>query len=666
MNIEQLAGVGEKRAKDFKKLGIETTAQLVAYFPRAYLDMTNRVSVFDVYHNELALVAATLTYVEPVRFAGRLKTVRAHLSQDGRNFTAVWFNMPYIAKRLKAGEYLFYGRVSNKYGQISLVNPSFEPIGNVSRLKGLVPVYSLSGSLTQKIVRDAVQRALKIEGKTSIIPADLRKKYALSPLNQAYFAVHAPKSQKEMREGAERIAVEEYFTLVSAFKLIKGDKKEARGRMYTVTEREVAEFEKRFPFTFTAGQQAAVRAVFDNLKSPVKMNRLLQGDVGSGKTAVALAGIFMALKSGFQAAYLSPTEVLAEQNFTLLQKIFPEYRIAYLAGSCTAKEKREIKTALANGEYDVLCGTHAVLQNDVIFKNLAFCVCDEQHRFGVAQRNILSEKGENADVLVMSATPIPRTLSLIFYGDLDITVIKDKPAARQEIATSIIPARKYDDMLAYIAGETKKGRQAYFVCAKIDDDEGQVTSVNELFEELRGRLPSVRFALLHGRMKEKEKTQIMSAFKRGEYDCLVSTTVIEVGVDVPKATIMAIYNAERFGLSQLHQLRGRVGRGAEKSYCFLLLGSETESALERLKLFKSTNDGFALAEQDLEMRGGGDFLGTRQSGRFLSEIKNLRYTKEAVFLAKQLSDEAFERSDLGVIRTAALQKYESLKDVVLN
>lgn len=666
MNIEDLAGVGEKRAKDFKKLGIENTAQLCAYFPRAYLDMTNRVSIFETYHNELALVACTLTYVEPVRYAGRLKTVRAHLAQDGRNFTAVWFNMPYIAKRLKAGEYLFYGRVSNKYGQVSLVNPSFEPIGSVSRLKGLVPVYGLCGSLTQKAVRDAVQRALKLEEHASVIPADLRKKYALSPLNQAYFAVHAPKSLKEMQSAAERIAVEEYFTLVSAFKLIKGDRKEARGRTYAVTERDVAEFQKRFHFTFTAGQKEAVRAIYNNVTSPVRMNRLLQGDVGSGKTAVALTGIFMALKSGFQAAYLSPTEVLAEQNFDLLQKTFPEYRIAYLAGSTPAKEKRGIKAALQAGEYDVLCGTHAVLQDDVIFRDLAFCVCDEQHRFGVAQRNLLSEKGDNADVLVMSATPIPRTLSLIFYGDLDITVIRDKPANRQEVSTSIIPEYKYDDMLSYIAEETKKGRQAYFVCAKIDDDEGQVTSVNELFEELRGRLPSVRFALLHGRMKEREKTDIMTAFKRGEYDCLVSTTVIEVGVDVPKATIMAIYNAERFGLSQLHQLRGRVGRGEDKSYCFLLVGSESETAYERLRLFKSTNDGFELAERDLEMRGGGDFLGTRQSGRFLSEIKNLRYTKEAVFLAKQLSDEAFERSDLTQIRKAAMKKYESLKDVVLN
>ena len=666
MNIEFLAGVGEKRAKEFKKLGVGTTAQLCSYFPRAYLDMTNRVSVRDVYHNELALVACTLVYVEPVRYAGRLKTVRAHLSQDGYNFTAVWFNMPYLAGRLKTGEYLFYGRVSNKYGQISLVNPTFEPIGGVSRLKGLVPVYGLCGSLTQKAVRDAVQKALHKEERVSVIPVENKKKYELTPLNQAYSAIHAPKSLREMQKAAERIAIEEYFTLVSAFKLIKGDRKEARGRVYSVTEEDVSEFEKRFPFQFTQGQRAAVRAIFNNVKSPVRMNRLLQGDVGSGKTAVALTGIFMALKSGFQAAYLSPTEVLAEQNFRLLQKIFPEYRIAYLAGSCTAKEKRELKYKLAAGEYDVLCGTHAVLQDDVSFCDLAFCVCDEQHRFGVAQRNILSEKGENVDVLVMSATPIPRTLSLIFYGDLDITVIGDKPQGRQKISTSVIPAYKYDDMLAYIAEETKKGKQAYFVCAKIDDDEGQVTSVTELFEELRGRLPSMRLALLHGRMKEKDKTAVMTAFKNGEYDCLVSTTVIEVGVDVPSATIMVICNAERFGLSQLHQLRGRVGRGAEKSYCFLLVGSESESAYERLRLFKSTNDGFELAERDLELRGGGDFLGTRQSGKYLSEIKNLRYPKEAVFLAKQLSDEAFERSDLGKIREAAMQKYESLKDVVLN
>ena len=429
----------------------------------------------------------------------------------------------------------------------------------------------------------------------------------------------------------------------------------------------MAQFEARFPFPFTAGQQAAVRAIYDNVTGPVRMNRLLQGDVGSGKTAVALTGIFMALKSGFQAVYLSPTEVLAAQNFALLEKIFPDYRVGYLAGGSTAKEKRELKAALAAGEIDVLCGTHAVLQGDVHFKNLAFCVCDEQHRFGVAQRNILSEKGDTPDVLVMSATPIPRTLSLVVYGDLDVTTIPDKPLDRKPITTAIVPSYKYDDMLAYVRGEAKKGRQAYFVCAKIDDDEGEVTSVTELWEELKNRLPDVRFALLHGRMKEKEKSAVMAAFKNKEYDCLVSTTVIEVGVDVPDATIMVIMNAERFGLSQLHQLRGRVGRGSEKSWCFLFVGSDSETARERLTVFKNTSDGFALAEKDLELRGSGDFLGTRQSGKFLSDIKNLRYSTDVIFTAKKLTDEAFERRlNFEAIRSAAMQKYESLKDVILN
>ncbi len=667
MDFVKLRGVGERRAKDLQKIGINTTEELIRYFPRAYLDMTNRVSIRDVYHNDMALIACTLVSVEPVRYTGRNKMVRALLEQGRDNFTAVWFNMPYIAQKLKPGEYLFYGRVQNYYDRISLVNPSFEPLEKNTRLKGLVPVYSLRGSLTQRVLRDLIAEALKTEQITSVIPAELIQKYKLAPLREAFRAVHLPETQTQMLNAAERIALEEYFTLISAFKLIKGDKNELRLNRYTVTEREVAQFEKRFPFTFTAGQQAAVRAVYDNLTGPTRMNRLLQGDVGSGKTAVALTGIFMAVKSGFQAVYLSPTEVLAAQNFELLKKIFPEHRVGYLAGASTAKEKREIKGALERGEIDILCGTHAVLQGDVRFKNLAFCVCDEQHRFGVSQRNALSEKGEDPDVLVMSATPIPRTLSLIFYGDLDVTTITEKPKERQEISTSVIPSYKYADMLAYIRREVRAGKQAYFVCSKIDDDEGQVTSVTELYEELKGKLFDVRFALLHGRMRDREKTEIMEAFKRGEYDCLVSTTVIEVGVDVPNATIMVIYNAERFGLSQLHQLRGRVGRGSEKSYCFLLVGSESDTATERLNILKNTNDGFKLAEKDLELRGSGDFFGTRQSGKFLNDIKNLRYTTEVIFAAKKLSDEAFERRlNFEEIKKAAMQKYESLKDVVLN
>ena len=669
MKLSSLRSIGEKREKDFNKLGIYEAEDLVKFYPRAYLDMTNRTSLKNVYHNDVVLVACSVTRLAPVNFGSPRKVVRAFCSQDGFPFTAVWFNQPYVAQKLKAGDYLFYGRVQNKYGQVSMVNPTFEPLDKNYRLKGIVPVYSLKGKLSQKIVRDAVKEALQRVNIDSVIPYPIIKKYDLPSLAKAYYDVHNPPDEETKAFASERIALEEYFVLISAFKIIKGGKEEARLRRYSVTAGEVKTFAQRFGFELTDGQKNAVNDVFENLRAPTRMNRLLQGDVGSGKTAVALCGIFMAVKSGYAAAYLSPTEVLAAQNYAVLQKYFPEYRVGYLAGGMTAKEKRELKTRLKNGEIDILCGTHAILQGDVEIPSLAFIVCDEQHRFGVAQRNALAEKGEGVDMLVMSATPIPRTLSLIFYGDLDVTTIADKPKARQEISTGIIPESKYEDMLEYVRKETAAGKQAYFVCAKIDDDdeEGSIISVTELFEELKGRLPTVRFGLLHGRMKDKEKAEIMTAFKNREYDCLVSTTVIEVGVDVPNATIMIIYNAERFGLSQLHQLRGRVGRGAEKSYCFLLVGSDGEVARERLTTLKNESDGFKIAEKDLEMRGSGDFFGTRQSGKMLGDFKNLRYPTQVVFEAKNLSDDAFEGGFAGEeLRDAALRKYDSLKDVVLN
>ena len=517
-----------------------------------------------------------------------------------------------------------------------------------------------------------MREALTRVSLESLIPPRIAAKYRLPSLERSYYAVHEPRTLEEKDAGSERVALEEYFVLLSAFKLVKGGKEDVRIHKYSVTAANVKDFAARFGFEFTNGQKNAVNEIYESVHSPVRMNRLLQGDVGSGKTAVALCGIYMAVKSGYQAAYLSPTEVLAAQNYAILKKFFPEYNVAYLSGSTGAKEKRELKAEIKSGEAQIICGTHAILQKDVDPPALSFIVCDEQHRFGVAQRNALSEKGEGADVLVMSATPIPRTLSLVFYGDLDVTTITDKPKSRQEISTSIIPPARYEDMLNYIGGAVKQGRQAYFVCAKIDggedeDDDGSIISVKERYEELKARLPEVKFALLHGRMKDKEKDAVMTAFKNGEYDCLVSTTVIEVGVDVPNATIMVIYNAERFGLSQLHQLRGRVGRGSEKSYCFLLSDLETETAKERLYTFKSTTDGFKIAEKDLEMRGGGDFLGTRQSGRMLSDIKNLKYGAQVIFEAKKLCDETFESGlDGEELRRAALKKYAALKDVVMN
>ncbi len=668
MRLTSLKLVSEKREKEFNKLGIYTAEDLCRHFPRDYLDMTHVSLLKDSYHNDVILTACEVLNAEVNRYARR-PYVKALCQQEGFLFTAIWFNQLYVADKLTRGEYLFYGRIRNEYGMgWSMVNPSFERADKNVKLKGLIPVYSLAGALTQGVVRSVVKQSLSKIQITSCIPTDLQKKYSLPPLKDAYLKVHSPADIKDVEDGSARIALEEYFLLISAFKVIKGGRDDARLNRYSVTRAEVDEFISRFPFAFTAGQENAVNEIFENLNSPHKMNRLIQGDVGSGKTAVALAGVFMAVKSGYQSAMLAPTEVLARQNSALLEKYFPEFNVRTLTGSSSPAEKREIKKGLVSGEINIVCGTHAVIQSDVAFKNLSFVVCDEQHRFGVAQRASLSEKGDGCDVLIMSATPIPRTLSLIFYGDLDVTTIKDKPAKRQEITTAVIPERKYPDMYKYVSEQAKLGNQTYFVCPKIEgDDEGTTMSVTELYEELKIKLPGVRLALLHGKMKDVQKNEIMSAFRAKEYDCLVSTTVIEVGVDVPDATTMIIYNAERFGLSQLHQLRGRVGRGDKKSYCFLLSGADTEDALERLSVIKNSNDGFEIAEADLKIRGGGDFMGTRQSGKMLNDIKRLRFPVEVIFTAKALSDEAFSGAfDVKLLTRIAAEKYESLKDITLN
>lgn len=637
-------------------------------YPRDFLDLTRTDSIANAFHNTMILTVCEVLAVEQNRYSRR-PYVKAMCRQGDNVFHAVWFNQPYVATKLVQGEYLFYGRVQNRYGMgASMVNPTFERCDRVHNLQGILPVYQLSGTLTQGVVRTAVRQALRNVRIESAIPYPLQKKYGLTSLKDAYFKLHMPASSGDITGASERIAVEEYFLLVSAFKVIKGDGELARLKNYTVTDGDTEAFTRRFPFEFTDGQRAAVRDILSDLRSPKVMNRLLQGDVGCGKTAVAVTAVYAALKSGYQVAMLAPTEVLARQNCAQLEKYLPEYDIRFLSGSTTAAEKRAVKAALKSGEARVVCGTHAVIQKDVEFANLALVVCDEQQRFGVAQRSALTEKGENCDCLVMSATPIPRTLQLVFYGDLDVTTIREKPRSRQDISTSIIKNSRYDDMLEWIGGETKKGRQAYFVCPKIEgDDEGTAMSVTELYEDLQKRLPYVRFALLHGKMNDKKKEETMCAFREKQYDCLVSTTVIEVGVDVPDATVMVIYNADRFGLSQLHQLRGRVGRGSVKSYCFLLSDNDSETARERLSVLKNNADGFAIAECDLKLRGGGDFMGTRQSGRILTELKNLRFPVSAVFTAKKISDDAFSGAfDTTALRVAAMNKYESLKDVILN
>ena len=670
MKLTDIKGISDKRAQDLAKMNIFTPEDLIKHFPRNYLDLRKITPLEKCYNNDIVLTCGKLmTAPKMFTSARKLKCVRVAVEQGLRGFTAVWFNQPYVMSHLRAGEeYLFYGRIKSDFGGVSIINPTFEPVDNNVKLKGIVPVYTVKGNITQKVVRDAVKSAIFGLDIKSVIPARLSKKYGLENLKTAYIDVHAPSDAETQKNAAERIALEEYFILVSAFRFIKGDRQQIRINQYSCTAADMREFISRFGFEFTEGQKNAVNDIFFDLSSPRSMNRLLQGDVGSGKTAVALCAIYTAVKSGYQAAMLAPTEILAEQNYKIISRLFPEYEVIFLSGSIKAAEKKAIKAKIKSGEARIVVGTHAVLQGDVEFFNLSMCVCDEQHRFGVGQRSALVAKGIIPDVLVMSATPIPRTVSLIFYGDLDITEIKDKPKNRQPVATFLVPERKYEGMLGFIRDTVKGGNQAFCVCPKIEEDEeGTLMSVTELFEELSAKLTGVRVGLLHGKMKDAEKAKIMADFKAKAFDVLVSTTVVEVGIDVPNATVMVIYNAERFGLSQLHQLRGRVGRGADKSYCFLFTRSDDEKSLERLKVLCSSTDGFEIAEKDFEMRGSGDFMGTRQSGRFLNDLGDLVYPPSVIFSAKKLCDDAFSHpEELADLRTHAMDKYERLKDVTLN
>lgn len=670
MKLTDIKGISDKRAQDLAKMNIFTPEDLIKHFPRNYLDLRKITPLEKCYNNDIVLTCGKLmTAPKMFTSARKLKCVRVAVEQGLRGFTAVWFNQPYVMSHLRAGEeYLFYGRIKSDFGGVSIINPTFEPVDNNVKLKGIVPVYTVKGNITQKVVRDAVKSAIFGLDIKSVIPARLSKKYGLENLKTAYIDVHAPSDAETQKNAAERIALEEYFILVSAFRFIKGDRQQIRINQYSCTAADMREFISRFGFEFTEGQKNAVNDIFSDLSSPRSMNRLLQGDVGSGKTAVALCAIYTAVKSGYQAAMLAPTEILAEQNYKIISRLFPEYEVIFLSGSIKAAEKKAIKAKIKSGEARIVVGTHAVLQGDVEFFNLSMCVCDEQHRFGVGQRSALVAKGIIPDVLVMSATPIPRTVSLIFYGDLDITEIKDKPKNRQPVATFLVPERKYEGMLGFIRDTVKGGNQAFCVCPKIEEDEeGTLMSVTELFEELSAKLTGVRVGLLHGKMKDAEKAKIMADFKAKAFDVLVSTTVVEVGIDVPNATVMVIYNAERFGLSQLHQLRGRVGRGADKSYCFLFTRSDDEKSLERLKVLCSSTDGFEIAEKDFEMRGSGDFMGTRQSGRFLNDLGDLVYPPSVIFSAKKLCDDAFSHpEELADLRTHAMDKYERLKDVTLN
>lgn len=617
-SITELSGVGAKRAAAFSKLGIFTVADLLAHYPRAYENRGIYKKIIELSHEETVSVRGVVSSsvkTNIIRKNLRISTVKI---ADGTGFLElVWFNNRFIEGRLKKGEtYDFYGKLQLTPKK-QMQTPIFERAGEGKLLGKIMPIYPLTEGLTDSILSDCISQALSAcRGQIKDpLPSVLRSKFSLCEINYAIENIHFPADGDAYRAARRRLAFEELFFFQTALFSLKKRQNSCRAPQLSAA---IHPFIESLPFTPTAAQRRVMGEIAKDIALPKVMNRLVCGDVGSGKTVVAAAAVYAAAKSGFQTAFMAPTEILAAQHYNNLKKLFDSHGITVelLVGSMPAKEKRSILTRLKDGWAQLVVGTHALLSDDVSFLNLGLAITDEQHRFGVNQRRLLTDKGENPHVLVMSATPIPRTLALIIYGDLDVSMIDELPPGRQKIDTFAVDESYRKRIYDFLKKEIAQGRQAYIVCPLVEESEATelqaVTAYIQTLEKYGFSPDSV--GILHGKLKGTEKDAVMSAFKEGKLSLLVATTVIEVGVDVPNATIMLIENAERFGLSQLHQLRGRVGRGSHKSYCILLSQSTQDAAMARLSVMKKESDGFKIAEEDLKQRGPGEFFGTRQHG----------------------------------------------------
>lgn len=634
-DIRYLKGVGEKTARLYNKLGIFTVDDLIRHYPRKYLDYSNTVSVKDAPPDTPVFIKATMiTPVKESMIRKGLTLYKCNFSDGETVIRVTIFNNKYLAKALRTfDDYILYGKVEKTFTSASMSSPQIERADKAE----VHPVYPTTEKLSVKAISNSVRNALALVGKIpETLSDDILKKYDLVSLDFATRQIHFPTDEKNVEPARHRLIFDELLTLQLG--LLKLKEKDVKGNSCKIKKDFTNEFYSLLPFTPTGAQQRAVADCIEDMQSDRMMNRLIQGDVGSGKTAVAGAVIYTVIKNGAQAALMAPTEILATQHFESFKKLFAstDVRVALLTGSVKAGEKKEIKRALCNGEIDLIVGTHALIQNDVEFENLGLVCTDEQHRFGVQQRANLAMKGDNPHLMVMSATPIPRTLGLIIYGDLDISLLDELPPGRQEIRTDVVTSAYHKRIYKFIRDAVDRGEQAYIVCSLVDESESDLISAKEYADNLaKNEFVGYRVGLLHGKMKPAEKDKVMQSFAEGETQILVSTTVVEVGVDVPNATVMLIENADRFGLSQLHQLRGRVGRGKNKSYCILVSDNKSDSSRERLQVMKHTSNGFDIADYDLKSRGPGDFFGKRQHGLpdlkiadMLEDTETLRQCRE--------------------------------------
>lgn len=629
-NIQYLKGVGEKRAKLLGKLGIFTVGDLLRYYSKEYTDWSKTTSIAAAPFDEPCCIRATVDHKPVGARVSKAMTIYKTVATDGESLLNITiFNSKYTAESLEAGEeYLFYGKVGGNFHRREMSSPLIEKASSGLRIH---PIYSLTAGINSKYIEKLIRQVFSSGNDcfTDPLPQSLRDKLCLMEINKAIRELHIPSNEDMLNEARRRIIFEELFIFQLGLMKLKGNRKETTpvvvGQDYT------QEFSRLLPFEMTGAQKRAVRESVSQMTSQVTMNRLLQGDVGSGKTAVAAALIYTIVKNGYQCAFMAPTEILAQQHYHTCRKFFEKtnIKVELLTGSVTAAQKRAIKQRLKDGETDLIIGTHALIQDDVEFRSLGLVITDEQHRFGVKHRAALSKKGSNPHTLVMSATPIPRTLALMLYGDLDVSVLDELPPGRQPIETYYVTGKLRARAFGYVRKHLDEGRQGYIVCPLVEEGDEDIASAQSYAENLsKGFFSGYEIGLLHGKLKPNQKEEVMSRFVSGEIKLLVATTVIEVGVDVPNAVIMVIENAERFGLSQLHQLRGRIGRGQYKSTCILISDAKTATAKKRMDIMTKTTDGFKIADEDLKMRGPGDFFGARQHG--LPNMKMASLTDSAL------------------------------------